>query len=166
MKIVERLVNRKWPRTTVYQPTFLNVIAAGVAPNSELNSLNICLNGDDDDGDGTPDHADDHIPGGDDDIVAVTLDHPRKMNVSLSYDRNIIRLYENPTKKLLDRQGLGRRFNAEVGATMANSTYKGYDDHVVYVEGLSPGTTVLTLTGKGGFSDRVRINVRKVTDKL
>ena len=143
------------------QPLYVNVASYGrIAPKKKENvGLIIGLNCDDDDSDGEPDWRDDYVPGGDDDLVKVTLARPFRMPVSIDYDSTIIRLYENPSKKLRDRQSGQWVYSARVGACIRNSPYKGYDDQIVYVEGIHPGTTYLTITGMGGFSDRLKISV-------
>jgi hypothetical protein len=152
----------KWPHIAVSTPVPLYVNGSGpyrVAPtNKETIGLFVPWNDDDDDGDEIPDYQDDYVivtnGAGDDDLIPVRLQHPDHCPVSLEYDESIIRLYEHPKKKLW-----GGVYNAEVGACTRKTPYSGYDDNIVYVEGIAPGTTWLKITGPGGYSDKIKICV-------
>jgi len=149
-----------WPKISIEGPFSLYVNGLdsyAVNPtNKETSGLFVGLNNDDDDDDDLPDFEDTHIIDGDDDLIPVVIKHPAGLPIDLQWDKSIIRLYEHPTKKLCGR------YSAEVGACTKDAPYLGYDDQIVYVEGIKKGTTYLKLIGPGFYNDRIKITVVEV----
>jgi len=162
--LVERLARSEggkltWPRLEVLAPVFLSMRAEGQVDTSDgEDEIFIPLNDDDDDGDHIPDLDDEDVSGLEDDMAYVEVSHLKRLPLQLWWDSSVVRLYENKSKKLSDRKGRGRIWSARVGACIPNAPYKGWDDGKLYVEGVRPGSTWLTV-GAGGFLRRLKITV-------
>ncbi len=151
--------NKMWSIRCVYGPQALDLRMKEVCPNDEDETgLLLLQNEDDDDGDGIKDLQDAWVPEEDNDLVELTAEHPYAEPVQLEWDNSIIHLYEHRSKKLADRNGRGWIWNAAAGACIKNLPYKGFDDYNLYVEGVSPGTTYITLRCHGYF-DRIKVTV-------
>ncbi|HPG00958.1 MAG TPA: right-handed parallel beta-helix repeat-containing protein, partial [Kiritimatiellia bacterium] len=162
--VVEQLTSTNggrfgWPRIEVLKPVVFNVRAAGqVDSESGGRELFIGLNDDDDDGDLVADVDDDDVSTGDDDMDYIQITHAKRMPLQLEWDDDIIHVYENRRKKLKDRGGGGWIWNAKIGACIRNEPYEGWDDGKLYIEGVRPGWTWLTISS-GGFTRRIKVTV-------
>ena len=147
----------RWPKISVSDPIPLcvNLDQNPVPPMEKITTgALIPLNDDDDDQNGQADWKDEVNKGEDNELVRLTVQHPPGVPISLTWNPAIVRLYKTPTKK----------YKGEYSSLMGNGNvaYKGYDNQIVYVEGISPGATFLTITGPGGFRDRLKITVAKI----
>lgn len=148
-----------WPLISVGDPELLCInLDKQVVPPAEKETVGaFCeVNDDDDDKNGKPDKDDERLAGEDDDLFGIRIMHPRSFPVELTWDDAVIHIYETRSKQF--RGG----YSARIGAGSGRHHYQGYDDELVYVEAIKPGTTLLTLTGPGGFQDKLRISVVKV----
>jgi len=152
---------RRWPSISVSDPLplFVNRFGNRVKPEEKKNpGIFIGVNDNDDDQDGIIDLNDPQVVG-ETSLVAIEIVHPKGIPVQLSWDNSILHLYETPNK------AYGNSETARVsriGNNIKHDAYKGKDDQIIYIEGISPGTTDIVLTGPGGLSDRLKINVVKV----
>lgn len=149
----------RWPAIRVSDPIPLCVNRAWTPVNplhKETIGMDVPLNINDSDEDNIPDDEDIYIEGDDPDLVAVRIRHPQGLPIQLAWSNDIIHLYERASKKY-GYTATSR--NARVGANIATNPYKGFDDEIVYVEGIAPGSTFLTVTGPGNIEDRIKINV-------
>ena len=155
-----------WPNIRVSDPIPLCVNKAEnpVHPLlKETTGLCIPLNGNDSDGDGVPDRDDAYVEGDDPDLVAVQIRHPKGLPIALAWSNDIIHLYERRSKKYgLSATSRNARVGCNFSTNHPHAPYKGFDDEILYVEGISLGSTFLSLTGPGGITDRIKINVLKV----
>lgn len=152
----------RWPAIRVSDPIPLCINRAWtpVHPlHKETFGMDVPLNINDSDEDNIPDDEDIYIEGDDPELVAVRIRHPQGLPIQLDWDNDIIHLYERSSKKY-GYTATSR--NARVGANIGNDPYKGYDDEIVYVEGIAPGSTFLTVTGPGNIEDRIKISILKV----
>lgn len=146
-----------WPNISVSDPLPLciNFFQNPVSPTEKTTTgMLIPLNDDDDDRNGRKDYQDATNKGEENDLVMVTVQHPPGLPISLSWNPAVVRLYKTPSKK--NKRG----YSSLMGN--GNVSYKGYDNQAFYVEGVALGATFLTLTGPGGFSDRLKITVTKI----
>lgn len=154
-------IKQRWPKISISDPIPLcvNLDQNPVPPMEKITTgAVIPLNDDDDNQNGQADWKDEVNKGEDNELVRLTVQHPPGVPVNLTWDPAIVRLYKTPTKK----------YKGEYSSLMGdgNVSYKGYDNQIVYVEGISPGTTFLTVTGPGGFTDRLKITVVSTNVKI
>lgn len=150
-------IKHKWPKIRVSDPIPLCVnLDWNPVPPMEKTTTGalIALNDDDDDRNGQADWKDEINKDEDDELVRLTVQHPPGVPVSLNWDPSIVRLYKTSAKK----------YKGEYSSLMGNGnvSYKGYDNQIAYVEGIAPGATFLTVTGPGGFKDRLKITVTRI----
>ncbi len=151
-------IKRRWPSIVVGdpEPLFINRAGNQLPPGQKVNpGLFMGVNNNDDDQDGIPDLSDDDVPG-ESSMIAVNLVRPKGMPVELSWDDSIVHLYETPRKAFVSSN---ETHSARIGGGGNTHAYKGYDDQVIYVEGVAPGSTEITLTGPGGLVDKLRVSV-------
>ncbi|MGD9611793.1 MAG: hypothetical protein AB7V22_02705 [Kiritimatiellia bacterium] len=152
-----------WPKIRVSDPLPLCINSADAPIHpllKETTGLSIPWNINDSDGDDIPDLNDEYVEGNDPELVKMQIRSPDGLpveKIESDCGGTIVRLYERQTKKYGDSEDA---IPARLGANLENHTpYKGFDDDFIYVEGVSLGSAVLTLTGKGGITDRIKLNV-------
>lgn len=148
-----------WPLISVGAPELLCINLAGkVVPPAEKETVGALINANDDDDDqnGKPDKDDDRLARKDDDILAIRVMHPKAFPIDLEWDDNVIHVYKTSNKQF--RGG----YSSRLGANSGHQHYQGYDNEMIYAEGINPGSTLLTMTGPAGLQDRLRITVLNV----
>lgn len=152
-----------WPLITVSDPIPLCINRANdpIHPLlKETIGMNIPLNINDSDDDDILDLDDEYVEGDDPDLVAVQVRHPKGLPITLAWSNDIIHLYERQSKKYgLSATSRNARVGCNFSTNNPHTPYKGYDDEILYVEGVNYGTTDLTLTGPGNIEDKIKINV-------
>ncbi|MGD9611790.1 MAG: hypothetical protein AB7V22_02690, partial [Kiritimatiellia bacterium] len=159
-----------WPKIRVSEPLPLCINGADAPIHpllKETTGLSIPWNINDSDGDDIPDLNDEYVEGNDPELVKMQIRSPGGLpveKIESDCGGTIVRLYERQTKKYGDSEDA---IPARLGANLVNHTpYKGFDDDLIYVEGVSLGSAVLTLTGKGGITDRIKLNVVPKVDSV
>jgi len=148
-----------WPLISAGDPELLCINLAGkAAPPEEKETIGVFCepNDDDDDKNDQPDKADERMRQIDNDLLEIRVMHPKAFPINLEWDDKVIHVYKTRNKQF--RGG----YSSRLGANSGRHHYQGYDNEMIYAEGINPGTTLLTLTGPGGFQDRLRITVVKL----
>lgn len=148
-----------WPLISVGDPELLCInLAKTTVPPEEKETIGVFCEptNNDDDKNGKPDKDDERLAGGDNNLFGIRIMHPRLFPTDLTWDDAVIHVYETGNKQF--RGG----YSSRIGTGSGQHHYKGYDDGLIYAEGINPGTTLLTLTGPGGFQDKLRITVVKI----
>lgn len=148
-----------WPLISVGDPELLCInLANQPVPPKEKETIGVFCepNDDDDDKNGQPDKNDERMTREDNEFLGIRVMHPRAFPINLEWDDNVVHLYKTKNKQF--RGG----YSSRLGANSGKQHYQGYDNEMIYAEGINPGTTLLTLTGPGGFHDRLRITVVKI----
>jgi len=143
----------EWAEITVSGPLpfFINAEPLVPPPQKVTAGVTIGVNSNDSDGDGIIDLNDSEVVGGDPDLQLIHVEHPWRMPVTITVDTNsFFRIYETQDKDFGNK------------LTGNSIHYNGTDDNRFWIEGIAPGSAVLTMTSPDGTTDSLKVSVAGV----